>query len=70
MSAKLKRIVAHPKLYLAVGGVLHLVPKGTEITVTEEQAKRLGKKLSDPSGAGSVDVTEEGSTQKPSNAKK
>lgn len=57
---KLKRIVAHPKFYTAVGGKLQHIPIGTEMTVTAEQAKRLGSKLADPSQRESLDATEEG----------
>lgn len=55
-----KRIVRHPKLYLAVAGALQHVPKGTEVTVTDEQIKRLGKKLEDPAQAKALDATAKG----------
>jgi hypothetical protein len=58
---KMKRIVAHPKLYLRVDGKLQLLPKGTEITVTKEQCEALGKKLMDPAEQKKLDATTKGS---------
>lgn len=40
-----KRTVAHKNLYLAVGGKLQHVEAGTEVSLSDEQAKRLGNKL-------------------------
>lgn len=60
MTEKIKRIVAHPKFYTAVSGKLEHLAAGTEITVTAEQAKRLGTKLVDPSQRKSLDATAEG----------
>ena len=54
---KVKREVAHPKLYLRVGGKLQHVKKGTQLTVTEGQAARLGAKLVDPAVKAEVDVS-------------
>ena len=34
-------IVVHPKLFMAVGGKLQHVPKGTEIALAADHAKRL-----------------------------
>ena len=48
---KMKRIVAHPKLYMSVDGKLEHIPKGTEVTVTKAQCGSLGKKLMDPEEA-------------------
>lgn len=48
MTKTVKRVVVHPKLYMAVEGKLQLVPVGTELTLTTEQAERLGKKVVDP----------------------
>ena len=53
---KVKRIVNHPKLYLAVGGKLQHVPKGTVLTIVQSQAKKLGAKLVDPGEVKSVAV--------------
>lgn len=49
MANTVKRIVVHPKLYLAVEGKLQRVPPGTEITITKEQCERFGSKVADPS---------------------
>ena len=57
---KMKRVVAHPKLYMAVAGKLQHVPKGTEVTVTEAQCKALGKKLMDPAEQKKLDTTVDG----------
>lgn len=62
---KVDRVVDHKKLYLAVGGKLQHVPKGTKVTITESQAAKLGSKLVDPSLVESVDLTDtEESTEK------
>lgn len=57
---KVKRIVAHPKLYLAVGGKLQHVKKGTELVITKSQAKTMGGKLLDTSQAKKLDTTKDG----------
>lgn len=49
--ANVKRIVAHPKLYLRVEGKLQHIPKGTEVTVTKDQCEKLGARLMDPAEA-------------------
>lgn len=46
--ADVKRIVEHNKLYMRVNGETVHLEKGSEVTMTEEQAKRLGKKVSEP----------------------
>lgn len=43
--ADVKVVVVHPKLYLAVKGKKTHVEAGSELTVTTEQAKSLGKKV-------------------------
>ena len=42
--AKATHTVVHRKQYLAVGGKLQHVPAGTEVTLTEAQAKSLEAK--------------------------
>jgi len=42
--AKATHTVIHRKQYLAVGGKLQHVPAGTEVTLTEAQAKSLEAK--------------------------
>jgi negative regulator of genetic competence, sporulation and motility len=54
---KVTRIVAHPKLYLSVGGKLQHVKKGTEVTVTKSQAEEMGDKLIDGSRVDKLDTT-------------
>lgn len=58
--ANVKRIVAHPKLYLRVEGKLQHIPKGTELTLTKEQAESLGAKVLDPKEAKKLDATAKG----------
>ena len=55
-----KRIVAHPKLYMRVDGKLQHIPKGTELTLTEGKAKDMGAKVLDPKEAKKLDATAEG----------
>jgi len=50
--------VAHPNLYLSVKGKLQKMEVGTELTVTHEQAKSLGKKLTITKQARKVDVSQ------------
>ncbi len=50
MAKSVKRVVVHPKLYMAVDGKLQRIPPGTEITITKEQCERFGDKVADPSG--------------------
>ena len=38
-------VVVHPKLQMSFGGKSQHVEPGTEITLTEEQAKRMGTKV-------------------------
>ncbi len=40
-SKKATHVVVHPKQYLAVGGKLQHVPKGTEIVLSKEQGERM-----------------------------
>lgn len=51
---KVKRVVTHDKLYMRVDGKTVHVAKGTELSLTEEQAERLGKKVADAKKAASV----------------
>lgn len=43
--SKPTHVVDHPKLYLAVGGKLAHVPKGTPVVLTAKQAEKLGNKV-------------------------
>lgn len=52
--ATAKRTVAHRNLYLSVGGKLQHVEAGTEVSLSDEQAKRLGNKLVPESGKKAV----------------
>lgn len=47
MAAKktVKRVVSHPKLFMRVDGKTVHVEKGTELTLTEDQAEKLEAKL-------------------------
>lgn len=55
--SKVKRVVTHPKLYLAVAGVLTHVAAGTEVSLTAEQAKGLGSKVADPKASAAVELS-------------
>lgn len=50
--------VVHPKLYMAVGGVLQHVEKGTPLVLSPEQVKSLGKKVKVLGEKETVDLTE------------
>lgn len=54
--ATVKRIVTHPRFYMKMGGKLQHVPKGTELTLSEEQAARMRTKLADPTTLSKLDV--------------
>ncbi len=60
MAKTVKRIVAHPKLYMSVDGKLQHIPKGTELTVTGAQCESLGTKLMDPAEQKKLDATAKG----------
>lgn len=45
MAGKVTHEVVHPKLFLAVGGKLQLVPAGTQLLLTDAMAKSLGSKV-------------------------
>jgi hypothetical protein len=55
-----KRIVVHPKLTMRVDGHMQRVPVGTELTLTETQAKRLGRKVADPADKKALESSEDG----------
>lgn len=55
-----KRIVVHPKLYMAVEGKLQHVKVGTELKLSASQAERLGAKLIDPAEQKRLDTTVKG----------
>lgn len=44
-----KMIVEHPKLNFVVKGKSKHLPKGSEVELSDDQIKRLGKKVRDPS---------------------
>lgn len=46
---RFKRIVAHPRLFMAVKGKLEHIPKGSEVHLTQAQCDKFGAKVSDPS---------------------
>lgn len=54
---KLKRVIKHPKLYMRVNDKLQRMKVGTPVTVTKDQARRLGAKLADPADQKEVDVS-------------
>lgn len=56
--------IVHPNQYFAVAGKLQKMKVGTEITVTQEQAKKLGKKISVLKHAQKVDVSHHRSKSK------
>lgn len=41
---KATHVVVHRKQYMAVGGKLQHVPKGTEVALTSEQGRRMSKR--------------------------
>jgi hypothetical protein len=41
---KATHVMVHPKQYMAVGGVLQRVKKGTEVAMSVEQGKRMVKR--------------------------
>jgi hypothetical protein len=41
---KATHVMVHPKQYMAVGGTLQHVPKGTEVAMSVEQGKRMVKR--------------------------
>jgi hypothetical protein len=54
--ADVKRIVAHPRYYRTVKGKCELIPKGTELLLSEKEAERLRGKVIDPAKRKSLDV--------------
>ena len=56
--SNIKCVVNHPNLFLAVAGSLQRVPQGTHVTLSQDQAKRLGKKVMRPSEVEAVEVGE------------
>lgn len=54
---KATHVVNHRRLYLAVGGQLQHVPAGTEVAMSNEQAKRLGGKVAKIGEQKAVDLT-------------
>ena len=52
-------VVVHKKLYLAVGGKLQQVKVGTQLTLSEEQANRLGKKVMSIKESKTIDMTKD-----------
>ena len=57
-----KRIVKHPKLYMRVGGKVQHLAVGTEVDLSEEQIKKLGKKVGTKSTKPTVKADSKGST--------
>lgn len=55
-SKKPTHVVGHRRLYLAVKGKMEHVAKGTQLALTEDQAKGLGRKVSSLSGVKSLDL--------------
>jgi len=45
--ANVKCVVNHPKLYLSANGKLQHVPRGTVVTLSQEQAARMAGKVSE-----------------------
>lgn len=52
-------VVVHKKLYLGVGGKLQHVKVGAQLTLSEEQAERLGKKVMSIKEAKTIDMTKD-----------
>jgi len=50
--------VVHPKLYMAVKGVLQHVEKGTPLILNKDQAKSLGGKVKKLGEKKAIDFTE------------
>lgn len=55
---KAKHTVKHRRFYLKVGGVMTHIPAGTEVELTDKDAKRFGAKVA-PAGATAVEVDEQ-----------
>ena len=55
-SKKSTHTVKHRRLYLAVKGKMEHVAEGTQLALTEDQAKGLGRKVSSLSGVKSLDL--------------
>ena len=55
-----KYVVDHSKLYLRVNGKTQLCERGTNVDLTEKQAKALGKKVISPKTARSVKADAKG----------
>jgi hypothetical protein len=54
---KVTRVVAHPKVYMHVGGKMQHVVKGTEVVVVATEEAGKGAKLVDPAKIKRVDTT-------------
>lgn len=57
-SKKPTHVVQHKRLYLAVKGKLQHVPEGSQLSLTSESAKKLGKRVK-PLSVNTVDLTKE-----------
>lgn len=53
--------VVHPKLYMAVKGVLQHMPKGTPLVLSKDQVESLGKKVKVLGEEETIDLTEKAS---------
>ena len=62
--------VVHPKLYMAVEGVLQHVEAGTQLVLNEDQAKSLGKKVTALGEKKTIDLTEKESKDSDKTEKK
>ena len=50
-------VVAHKRLYLAVEGKLEHFPEGRQLTLTDKQAKKMGKRVASLKSEGTTDLT-------------
>lgn len=62
-------VVDHKRLYLSVGGKLKHVPQGTPLTLSTEQAEKLGKRVKPIGGSASVDLEAEAKAKAEAGAK-
>lgn len=54
-------IVNHGRLYLSVNGKLEHIKKGSQLTLTEKQAKGLGVRVTSLSGKPSIELNSDAS---------
>ncbi len=61
--AKATHVVKHKRLYMAVAGVLTHFPEGSLLTMTDKQAKKMGKRVEPLNNGETTDLTAAGSDE-------